>query len=275
MTDVDFIPARLKETIAAAAADDIVTIAYSGGLDSRFLAFTAARLGYRVKLLHVTGPHMAPSESEGAVKDARAMGLEAKLINANPLGITELAAAGRNRCYVCKTHIFTELLKHAAGGKLCDGTNASDLTVYRPGKKALEELGIHSPLAEAGVSKPDIRRISRAMGMPRPDQAARPCLLTRFPYGTMPEAETLALIAQAEDWIEAQPEAAGLKFRLRFPDAAHRENAVLHVEASSLTGRTEKDLKALADKAKAHFAPRLDSLTTAVLEKLSGFYDRT
>lgn len=274
MTDGNFIPQKLKETIAAAAADGVVTIAYSGGLDSRFLAFAASKLGYRVKLLHVTGPHMAPSESEGAVKDALAMGLQATLITANPLGITELAAAGKNRCYVCKTHVFTELLKHSTGGKLCDGTNASDLTVYRPGKKALEELGIHSPLAEAGIGKPDIRRIARAMGMPRPNQAARPCLLTRFPYGMMPAAETLALVAEVEDWIEALPEAAGLKFRLRFPEAAHREKAVLHVEAASLAGRTKEDLKALTDKVKARFAPRLDQLTTAVLEKLSGFYDR-
>ncbi len=82
-------------------------------------------------------------------------------------------------------------------------------------------------------------------------------------------------MAEAEDWIETLPEAAGLKFRLRFPDAAHREKAVLHVEAASLAGRRQNDLEALAAKVREHFAPRLDHLTTAVLEKLSGFYDRT
>ena len=275
MTDTDALPQALKNAVAAASFDGTVTIAYSGGLDSRFLAFAASQLGYHVVLLHVAGPHMAPSESEGAVKDARDMGLTVTVITANPLGITELAAAGKNRCYVCKRHVFTELLKHAAGGRLCDGTNASDLTVYRPGRKALTELGIHSPLAEAGIGKPDIRRIARTMGMAHPDQAARPCLLTRFPYGMMPDAETLSLIAEAEDWLEAQPEARGLKFRLRFPNPQKRDEAVLHVEKNSLGDRTEADLDHWVQRLKTQFSPKLDSLTCAVLEKLSGFYDRT
>lgn len=275
MTDTDALPQALKNAVAAASFDGTVTIAYSGGLDSRFLAFAASKLGYRVVLLHVAGPHMAPSESAGAVKDARDMGLTVTVITANPLGITELAAAGKNRCYVCKRHVFTELLKHAVGGRLCDGTNASDLTVYRPGRKALTELGIHSPLAEAGIGKPDIRRIARTMGMARPDQAARPCLLTRFPYGMMPNAATLSLIAEAEDWLEAQPEARGLKFRLRFPNPQKRNEAVLHVEKTSLGDRTEADLDPLVQRLKTQFSPKLDFLTCAVLEKLSGFYDRT
>ena len=275
MTDTDALPQALKDAVAAASFDGTVTIAYSGGLDSRFLAFAASKLGYRVVLLHVAGPHMAPSESEGAVKDARNMGLTVTVITANPLGITELAAAGKNRCYVCKRHVFTELLKHAAGGRLCDGTNASDLTVYRPGRKALTELGIHSPLAEACIGKPDIRRIARTLGMARPDQAARPCLLTRFPYGMMPDAGTLSLIAEAEDWLEAQPEARGLKFRLRFPNPQKRNEAVLHVEKSSLGPRTEADLNHLVQRLKTQFSPKLNFLTYAVLEKLSGFYDRT
>lgn len=275
MTDTDALPQALKDAVAAASFDGTVTIAYSGGLDSRFLAFAASKLGYSVVLLHVAGPHMAPSESEGAVKDARDMGLTVTVITANPLGITELAAAGKNRCYVCKRHVFTELLKHAAGGRLCDGTNASDLTVYRPGRKALTELGIHSPLAEAGIGKPDIRRIARTMGMAHSDQAASPCLLTRFPYGMMPDAETLSLIAEAEDWLEAQPEARGLKFRLRFPNPQKRDEAVLHVEKNSLGDRTEADLDHWVQRLKTQFSPKLDSLTCAVLEKLSGFYDRT
>ena len=274
MTDTDALPQALKDAVAAASFDGTVTIAYSGGLDSRFLAFAASKLGYRVVLLHVAGPHMAPSESEGAVKDARNMGLTVTVITANPLGSRQVAAAGKNRCYGCKLHLFTQLLKHAAGGRLCDGTNASDLTVYRHGRKALTELGIHSPLAEAGIGKPDIRRIARTMGMAHPDQAARPGLLTRFPYGMMPDAGTLSLIAEAEDWLEAQPEARGLKFRLRFPNPQKRDEAVLHVEKSSLGPRTEADLNHLVQRLKTQFSPKLTFLTYAVLEKLSGFYDR-
>ena len=113
------------------------------------------------------------------------------------------------------------------------------------------------------------------MGMAHPDQAARPCLLTRFPYGMMPDAGTLSLIAEAEDWLEAQPEARGLKFRLRFPNPQKRNEAVLHIEKSSLGPRTEADLNHLVQRLKTQFSPKLNFLTYAVLEKLSGFYDRT
>lgn len=153
MTDT-LIPLALQDAVAdAAGADHTVSIAYSGGLDSRFLAFVSKFLGYRVRLLHVAGPHMAPSETAQAVADARAMGIEPELITANPLGITDLASAGKNRCYVCKHHVFTELLARTTDKKLCDGTNKDDLSVYRPGRKALAELGIYSPLAKPGSGK--------------------------------------------------------------------------------------------------------------------------
>ena len=87
----------------------------------------------------------------------------------------------RDACAVCKRHIFTELLRIAGDAQLCDGTNHSDLAVYRPGRKALEELGIRSPLAEADISKDEIRSLGAALGFRNPGQMARPCLLTRFP----------------------------------------------------------------------------------------------
>ena len=166
MTDT-LIPQALQDAVAdAAGADHTVSIAYSGGLDSRFLAFVSKFLGYRVRLLHVAGPHMAPSETAQAVADARAMGIEPELIMANPLGITDLASAGKNRCYVCKHHVFTELLARTTDKKLCDGTNKDDLSVYRPGRKALAELGIYSPLAKAGFGKKEIRNGSKTRDAP-------------------------------------------------------------------------------------------------------------
>lgn len=141
MTDT-LIPQALQDAVAdAAGADHTVSIAYSGGLDSRFLAFVSKFLGYRVRLLHVAGPHMAPSETAQAVADARAMGIEPELITANPLGITDLASAGKNRCYVCKHHVFTELLARTTDKKLCDGTNKDDLSVYRPGERPWRSSG--------------------------------------------------------------------------------------------------------------------------------------
>ena len=274
MTDT-LIPQALQDAVAdAAGADHTVSIAYSGGLDSRFLAFVSKFLGYRVRLLHVAGPHMAPSETAQAVADARAMGIEPELIMANPLGITDLASAGKNRCYVCKHHVFTELLARTTDKKLCDGTNKDDLSVYRPGRKALAELGIYSPLAKAGFGKKEIRATASKLEMPRPDQAARPCLLTRFPYGVMPDEATLKLTAAAEDWLEAQPECAHLRFRLRFPDPARPYHAELHVEEKSLEGLSKVTVDAVAERLKAHFAPDINDLTVRVMVKLSGFYDR-
>ncbi|MGN1150274.1 MAG: hypothetical protein ACI4SY_06165, partial [Sutterella sp.] len=227
------LPSALIEALRRAAPNGLVTIAYSGGLDSRFVAFSAKRAGFKVRLLHVRGPHIAPSETQEAVDGARELGLEAELLDIDPLKLPALASAGRERCYVCKSGLFAELLRIAGHEPLCDGTNHSDLSGYRPGRRALLELGIHSPLEEAGLGKPDIRRFAARLGMPRPDQAARPCLLTRFPYGALPSAELLHLTAEAEDYISQHPVGAGLRFRLRFPDGVRVE---LHIDAASADG---------------------------------------
>ena len=194
---------RLASKLSEASSNGAVTLAYSGGLDSRFLAFFAKLAGFRVRLLHVTGPHVAPAETADAVAEASAMGLEAELVPLDPADMPDLAAAGRLRCYICKRHIFTELLRIAGDVPLCDGTNHSDLAVYRPGRKALEELGIRSPLAEADISKDEIRSLGAALGFRNPGQMARPCLLTRFPYGMKPASRDLTFAADAEAAVEA------------------------------------------------------------------------
>ncbi|MEE0161618.1 MAG: hypothetical protein UEP81_05155, partial [Sutterella wadsworthensis] len=124
---------RLASKLSEASSNGAVTLAYSGGLDSRFLAFFAKLAGFRVRLLHVTGPHVAPAETAEAVAEARAMGLEAELVPLDP-------------------------------------ADMPDLAVYRPGRKALEELGIRSPLAEADISKDEIRSLGAALGFRNPGQ---------------------------------------------------------------------------------------------------------
>ena len=146
--------------------------------------------------------------------------------------------------------------------------NASDLTVFRPGRKALEELGVLSPLAEAGLSKADIRRIGAAIGLPAPDQAARPCLLTRFPYGVTPPREALDTVAEVEAFLETLPDAAGLRYRLRYP-AGRPE---LHWEKSDAL--TEERLGRIALALFKAFPDALKGLTMRTFETLSGYYDR-
>lgn len=206
-------------------------VALSGGLDSRFLCHTALRLGLKVQALHLEGPHMPAHESAWARDWAARAGLPLTVLYLNPLVDPKVAENGAERCYYCKLAIFRRLkeeVDNLGGGVLCDGSNASDQAVYRPGLKALRELGIFSPLAEAGLSKDDIRALGEQTGLDWPEQAARPCLLTRFNYGVVPTPAKLQAVQAAEEAVEKALELLGqpLPFRLRFPDAEH---SVLHL----------------------------------------------
>ena len=248
-----------------------VTVAYSGGLDSRFLCFCASRMGFAVRLLHVAGPHIAREETEQAQRLAQAMGLEAEVVHIELAGARELAQAGRERCYVCKKKIFSQLKEMAEGGRLCDGTNTSDLTAFRPGGRAVAELGIFSPLAMAGLAKPDIYRLAALLGLPEPRQAARPCLLTRFAYGVEPDAAQLETVGEVEDWLSRQDFAQGLRFRLRYPDGSH---PVLHLEGASIKAERKTVVQKAKEALLARFGDRLKGLKVEVLDVLSGYYDR-
>lgn len=267
----------LKDVLLRIAPSREFCIAYSGGLDSRFLAFAAKHLGFEAHLLHIIGPQIAPDETALALKDAEALGYEPLLVPASSLSLPELARAGTQRCYVCKRHLV-ETLKDIARkmeceGPVCDGTNTSDLTVYRPGIQALEELHIFSPLAMAGISKQRIREIGRAVGFPNPEQAARPCLLTRFPYGTTPTQGELEALADAELCVANDAFGSRLRFRIRMPD---KTTTLLHVEKKSFDAvpNADVELKNLIGKLHQKFGDRLPGLRAEVLESLSGYYDR-
>ena len=162
---------RLRDVLKNTAENNRLCIAYSGGLDSRFLAFFASRCGLEVELLHASAAHVSLTESQDAVDRAQAMGLTVRVVHP-PLPSPEaLAAAGRNRCYVCKRSIFSFLQKQAPA-PLCDGSNASDALVFRPGSRAIKELGVHTPLADAGLTKPMIRAAAALLGLPDPQQPA-------------------------------------------------------------------------------------------------------
>ncbi|MDR0339398.1 MAG: hypothetical protein LBH65_03875 [Desulfovibrio sp.] len=204
----DVLPEALREALFLASP---LAVAYSGGLDSRFLAHAAANLE-RVDfvLFHATGPHLSPRESAAASAWAGERGFALGLAPVDPLVVPEVRANGRERCYFCKRALFTALAGAAAGHPLlagrrftlCDGSNASDKDGYRPGLRALGELGVFSPLAEAGLRKDDIRLLAARSGMDRPEQKARPCLLTRFAYDMAPDQTILAALARAEDAVE-------------------------------------------------------------------------
>lgn len=247
-------------------------VAFSGGLDSRFLTHAALLAGLKPRLVHVTGPHIPQCETAFAVAWAEARGADLTLIPADPLALPAVAAGARDRCYHCKHWLFTRLLE-IVGAPLCDGSNLSDRGGYRPGLRALAELGIRSPLAEAGLTKPRLRELARLTGMERPEQQARPCLLTRLDYDQPPNAALLATLAELEEEVEAhlrvwypeQPEAPDFRVRcLAAPD-----RFALHA-AVALSPAREAALQA------ALAARGLPALKVLPPEPggLSGYFDR-
>jgi uncharacterized protein len=249
---IDALFTRLRELSPLA-------VALSGGLDSRFLAHAARLASCDILLLHASGPHVSPRDSERARLWAAGQGLPLRVIPFNPLTLPAVAENSKERCYSCKKALLETLRPYAAGCVLCDGTQADDLVhPHRPGLRALKEASLHSPLAEAGIGKTQIRELAAASGLIQAEQPARPCLLTRLAYGLRPEAGMLARLAAAETELED----LGLRdFRLRLTPATQ-----LHVLA--LPENMENSvMRVLAGHG---FAEAL----LVRLETLSGFFDR-
>lgn len=263
--DVAAALARLKARLAAIARDGNLSIAYSGGLDSRFLAFFAKQNGFEVELLHAQSAHISREETQEAIGRAAAMGLTVRCIRPDLPDPMRLARALRDRCYVCKKAIFTVLLKEAHA-PLCDGSNASDALVFRPGSRAISELGVGTPLADAGLSKPMIRQAAAALGLSDPQQPARPCLLTRFDYGDAPNPVRLDLTQRAEAFLDTLP-ALKAGFRLRWLGPV----PLLHVSAAN--GLSAQQMQAVRTALISAF-PALENVRIEALRELSGWFDR-
>lgn len=279
------LPGRLTVFLQKAPA---LAIAFSGGVDSRFLAHAAVCCGRLpdTRLFHMRGPHVQRRESEEARAWALRRGFAYSECAVNPLDEAEVRANGRERCYHCKRFSFSRLLAEAEacmppGFLVCDGSNASDGLGYRPGLRALRELGVCSPLAQAGMDKAAIRALGAATGLDNPGQRARPCLLTRYAYGLVPDTGSLSALAKAEEDVGDALARAGRRFgpvpdfRLRLTGRAAGASAPafaytveLHV-AAPLAEPLARELAALV-VARGFAEPAL-----LVLEGVSGHYDRT
>lgn len=181
-------------------------VAFSGGVDSSFLCHAAAAaLGTGAIAITIVSPMLPKSEIQGARLIAGKLGIEHVLIEEAELD-EEVAANPRERCYFCKKLEFGTILaaaKERGITTVWDGSNLDDLGDYRPGLKALEELHIQSPLREAGLTKADIRDLSRRFDLPTWDKPAFACLASRIPYGERIDKGKLARIEKAEDTLRA------------------------------------------------------------------------
>ena len=178
-----------------------VAVAFSGGVDSTYLFHAAVKAGADVKAYCVRSAFQPGFEFEDAKRMAERIGAGFKVIEVDVLSDEKVTANPPDRCYYCKTRIMTAIREAAeADGYeiICDGTNASDDASDRPGTKALEEFGIRSPLKECGLTKADIRRLSKEAGLPTWDKPAYACLATRIRTGEKITKEKLEITEKAE-----------------------------------------------------------------------------
>ncbi len=180
-----------------------VLIAFSGGVDSTLLLKTAAEeLGPGVLAVIATSETYPEREIKAARDLARRLGVAHRVIKTRELENPAFAENSPQRCYHCKQELFSRLKAIAAKESIpyiLDGSNYDDRGDYRPGAKAGQELGVRSPLREAGLTKAEIRLLSRSFDLPTWDKPSLACLASRFPYYTRVEPKTLVQVGRAED----------------------------------------------------------------------------
>ena len=200
---------RRRLTVKKATLEGIVremggfALAFSGGVDSSFLLAVAVSLpGVRVLAATADSSTYPSCEKKTALAFAASLGAEHRLFLSEELDIRGFAANPPGRCYHCKNELFGKLAAIAREARLpwvADGSNVDDLKDYRPGRAARERWGVRSPLEEAGLSKEEIRFLSREMGLPDWKRPAQACLASRFPYGTEITREKLKVVERAEE----------------------------------------------------------------------------
>jgi len=235
-----------------------IAIAFSGGADSAYLLYAALKAGCRVKAYYVKSPFQPEFELEDAKRLACELGCDMEIIEHDVLSDERIAGNGEDRCYHCKRAIFSAILAAAAkdGFELvADGSNASDDPSDRPGIRALQELKVCSPLRECGLTKSDVRRLSKEAGLFTHDKPAYACLATRTPTGCPITFESLRRTEAAETFLRElgmddlrvrQTADGGARIQLRPADmeTAVRNAGIIFDELKKYYGYAYLDLEA-------------------------------
>lgn len=182
-----------------------VVVAFSGGVDSGLLcAVGLLALGDRLTAITVRSPVESPGDHAAAVGLARQVGFDHRIVDFNDLDNPRFVENPPDRCYHCKMARFQAIrviAAEAGAAWVAEGSNADDAYDYRPGSRAVAELGIRSPLAEAGLTKAEIRALARALGLSVAERPSTPCLATRFPYGMPVTAAGLNQVGRGEAFL--------------------------------------------------------------------------
>ncbi len=229
---------RLKENLKQM---ERVIVAYSGGVDSAFLLKAASAAGLERVLAVTASSETLPHEELSFAREiALSLNVEHRIITTEELKDKNFSDNPPDRCYYCKKELFGKLKDLSMNENfsfVLDGTNADDVYDHRPGRRAAKEMGVYSPLLDAGLGKVEIREISRILGLPTWNKPATPCLSSRFPYGQKITAAGLERVNQAENFIK----------QFGFTELRVRDHAgiarieILPEEFSKLMNKTAKE----------------------------------
>lgn len=228
-----------------------VLVAYSGGVDSTLLLWAALDALGQEKVLAATAssPVFSCREQEEAREIADSLGADHRFVPTQQLENERFTENPPLRCYICKRDILTRLMEIALEEQIpavVEGSNADDRGAHRPGRRAVQEMNVRSPLEEVGLTKAEIRSLSRQLGLSTWDKPARPCLVTRFPYGSPITIEGLARVEAAEAVLQKMG-FVEMRVRDHFPVARVEVSPtrVAHLAQADIAAEVVDELKAL------------------------------